>query len=207
VLSLEGLPLDGVEVRTEFGATTTTDGSGSYALPYPIQTALSYSYVVAGNKNYEIARSPFNRNTEQAQLQPVRLQPRLDFSDGSLSSDVSKVDLTYFTGEPYESDVCSPCKRIRLHSDKARTLLMTLDWSGATPVHLWVWVGSPAEPELPHMESGTVVTDIPALGGTQVTVQITAYPGDTVIHVGLPYNRAAAGPSSPIPFTLSVRPG
>jgi hypothetical protein len=57
------------------------------------------------------------------------------------------------------------------------------------------------------METGTVVSDIPEIGAKQVTLQITAYTGDTVIHVGLPYNRAAPGPSSPIPFTLSVRPG
>lgn len=207
VLSLEGIPLDGMQVRTEFGSTTATDRSGSFALPYPMKSGLSYSYVVAGNNNYEIARSPFNREAEQAQLQPIRLQPRLDFTEGSLQLNLSKVDLSYFTGEPYESDFCSPCKRVRLHSDKPRKVLVTLEWSGSAPLQLWIWVGSPAEPEIPHMETGYVIGGKAQQGDTHVTLEVMTQIGDTVVHVGVPYDRTATAPLPTVPFTLSVRPG
>ena len=208
VLSLEGVPLDGIQVRTEFNAITTTDLSGSYALPYPVNTTgLPYSYIVAGNNNFELFRSTFNRDANEVQLQAVRLQQRLELTDGSLSSTISPRDLSYWSGEAYDSDYCSPCKRIRLRSDKQRKVSVTLDWSGQGPLQVWVWAGSPSETEFPYTEGlGHVVAGTAEKGATHVTVQVEVYAGDTLIHVGTPYNRTGA-PSPTVPFTLSVGPG
>ena len=208
VVSLEGVPLDGIQVRTEFNAATTTDLSGSYALPYPVQTTgLPYSYIVAGNNNFELFRSTFNRDAAEVQLQAVRLQPRFELTDGSLASTISARDLSYWSGDAYDSDYCSPCKRIRLRSDKPRKVSVTLDWSGQVPLQVWVWSGSPSETELPYNEGlGHVVAGKAENGATRVTVQVEVFVGDTLIHVGTPYNRTAA-PSPTVPFTLSVGPG
>lgn len=206
VLGLDSRPLGGIPVRTEFGATTTTDASGAYTLPFPVKSGLSYGSIYGGNDDVETFRTSFNRNDDNVQVYPVRVQPRLDLIDGALSSTVSGVDLGYFTGEAYDSDYCSPCKRVRLHSDRPRKVVLTLDWAGPAPLQLWAWIGSPAEPEYPHVETGHVVTGAAEQGATRITVEVMAQIGDTLVHVGVPESRK--GTSLPVvPFTLSIGPG
>lgn len=186
VVDLEGAPLAGVKVVTAYGVGTLTDGSGAYALAYPVSTTYSPSYVTAGGDDYEPSIWGFGASSEDVQLAPIRVQRKIFVDESAaVSATISALDLDQWIGEPYDTDLCEPCKVIRLRSSTQRKVRLDLSSSGGDSIAMWT--------------GGTVVTANPILAAA----------GETVILVGVLTRYGFPRPpfvAPPIPFTLSVTP-
>jgi hypothetical protein len=202
VQDLDGLPLVGVKVTTAYSAVSYTDAVGMYSVPYPVSTAYSLSYVIAGDDDFEPRTLGFGHSSVDVQLPAVRLQRKM-FLDlaGSISGTISAVDQSGWIGEPYDSDWCAPCKTVRLRSDSQRSVTLELRWSADAPLQMWVWTAGAGL-------RSDVVTPTVGGGATLASLRFVAIRGETILHVGFadPYPSPTRVLSHPVSFTLSAVP-
>jgi hypothetical protein len=120
---------------------------------------------------------------------------------GSISGTISAVDQGAWTGEPYDSEWCAPCKTIRLRSDSQRSLIVELRWPDGAPLQMWIWTGRSGFPS-------EVVTPMVADGAMLASLRFVAIRGETIVHVGFadPYPSPVRVLSHPVSFTLSAVP-
>jgi hypothetical protein len=198
VRAVDGGPLEGVRVYVTIPDTPAvfTDAAGAYTLAdvpggyvvFQKEGFLVWSSVPAGAGS-SVPAGAAHEVTVNAKLQPtLALKPGVP-----LSTVVSPDDLTYsddlensFWGGDY---MCDPCKEIFITPAVRGSAKLRLQWTGSTPLELWV--GDYYVSTLSHGANAT---------GQELTVDVSGNLNTILVGVGA----LQPAPIQPIPFQLTI---
>lgn len=198
---VDGGSLAGAKVTSAYTSPAFTDATGAFSVAYPAYVRANIIAVsVAGFESRQIA---FSSGTADVTLGTIRLQPTILLAEmTSLAGILSPNDLPFYIGNDYTSDdYCSPCKPLRLRVGTTQNILVSLKWSGSTPIQLWAQL----------TKDGRLLDDLltatAAPGRSELVLAVPASSGDTRLWVGLAaLNGSTKHLDGPIAFQLTTQP-
>ena len=196
---VDGGPLAGAKITTAYTSPAFTDATGAFSVAYP--ASVRANVITADAAGYEIRQFPFSSGTADVKLGTIRLQPTILLAEStSVAAVLSPNDLLAYFGGFYDGFECSPCKPFWLRVGTTQNILVTLKWSGSTPLRLWAQL----------TKNGRLLDDVlPAKavpGQSELVLVAPASPDDTRLWVGLPFLESAKHLDGPIAFQVTTQP-
>ena len=195
---VDGGPLAGAKVTTAYTSPAFTDAAGAFSVAFPAYVRANV--ITADAAGYESRQFPFSAGAADVRLGTIRLQPIILLAElTSLAGILSPNDLFSYVGG-YDGFECSPCKPLRLRVGTTQRILVSLRWTGSTPLRLWAQL----------TKDGRLLDDVltatAVRGQSDLALVVPASPGDTRLWVGLPALSDSKGLDGPIAFQVTTQP-
>ena len=117
-------------------ASATTDDSGAYSFSAPSGSLVD---VLVEHDGYDSEFVQFGIAGMNPTVHDIKIQPTILASEQShVTTELTTGDLWRWTGDPYDSDSCGPCKEITIRVDHRTRVGVTVTWSGAAPLSIWL---------------------------------------------------------------------
>lgn len=176
--------LAGVALTAPDGTRSISDANGSFRLVYEAPEQAG-GVVLCEKDGYESVRAGLTRDID------VTIRPRMARSviltDTSQTAELLPPLFGYYVGEEYDSDFCTPCRRIRLRTSTPGQVRVTVRWAGPSAVHAWAADG--------------MITATPDSQSLTIDVPVTS---EAVAYVGIPYTRGGEPVTTPLPLDITT---
>lgn len=169
VTDTEDRPIPDTRLKNVFlngGAGCPTNADGAFTVSYPQAIAWGIEVTAPG---YNAIRLQFGSGMAPGVLD-FKLQQNITLQPGTpVTLSLNSNDLLYFTGEPYESEYCGPCKVIDVRGGKTASIR----WTGDVNLQMWA-------------SNGYSVAGAHPDGENSQSVDLAGF---TRLYVGLPVGR------------------